>query len=949
MFRSYSVRLYLRSHEVEDITERKEVAIKKAQIDFHNRRRMERFILLNRYNDFLLTIFDYRVDHNNYNGDELDLKDFDDGWNGGGGIIQLHVQIFKEMKVKFEVLMRKCSNQKQSTNSSNLEPSSSILLQLPSLQNRLQDRKTHLSEVIHAINQQLLFLTKLYIKSRAVTKFKFIKMRENNERWKSIRYAIDFVDSKSSSIQQYDDDKNTDNAFSSPGTSFIMNDWLTQERDLLIQSLVECDKVQESLLDFECKRFENELNILLSSNDICTFMIGWIRNIEMWEAERFGMQQMIMTCRRKQGGCNNEEKEKRFSAVEANMYLQLIDDNQMKLNRARKIVLPQICEEAGDFYHEKERGMDQEVCFKRSNDGVRDTSLPVAMMQLEATINNFHKLPTAENYFWSIMEWMEFFSKNYQSLLSFSAEQISEVVDYGEKAGNHLKALQQYVYNRREILLEDRIVEGVPVNHGNFTKLKWNVFGTSVESITNSVRRKVNLQLLAASRISNQKIVPVLKQVTRRRGDPELMMMMTVVKKTMNKQNSTNVVGVVSLKFTVGKIETDAFTAKNNHNEAKGKSFYQKRIDLGNHVETALWVQISSKNSNFITNMYWGHSGDEEESDDAKKEGIDFVRHGNLPCIIYTERDPTKDQVISSIQIAYANTSEPSILEKDYSMIPTRLSEYGLADAHLWVSYADRSSNNTIIDLSRMKNQLAEYEVMLSNRPNDILLKGLVTEMERRIELTKRKEKEQRGLSNDHIGYISEFLALNEKDLNGFKKAFQKIDTARNGIIAVNEIISFFQEPITMVPLVQDCIIISLGGGKLINKSLCFAEFIRAMGTLAMFSFLEMTKCIFCSIDKAGYGCITQKDFYDLLCILHPKKEIGIASRSLRDTAIPESLTYAFFKDLASKFPKLLFPMFRFQLSIRNLCLGTKWWDRKMRRFAFAKEMVLKEQIQMRE
>ena len=65
-----------------------------------------------------------------------------------------------------------------------------------------------------------------------------------------------------------------------------------------------------------------------------------------------------------EGGKDNKEKALTFSADEANMFLQLIDDNQMKLNRVRKHHLPQICKEGSDFYSNQLDEMEKDVCCR---------------------------------------------------------------------------------------------------------------------------------------------------------------------------------------------------------------------------------------------------------------------------------------------------------------------------------------------------------------------------------------------------------------------------------------------------------------------------------------------------------------------------------------------------------------------------------------------------------
>ena len=296
------------------------------------------------------------------------------------------------------------------------------------------------------------------------------------------------------------------------------------------------------------------------------------------------------------------------------------------------------------------------------------------------------------------------------------------------------------------------------------------------------------------------------------------------------------------------------------------------------------------------------------------------------------------------MQISYVTTSDHETLKKDYKKISTPLSNFGLAEASLWIAHTDRSLKNATTNLNIMQKQLDEYKNMLPTYPNGSLLQSLIKELERRIEIARRKEKEQRGLTHDHIGYITEFLAMSEQDLKGFKGMFNNIDKDKDGVINVQELVNFTRESLSMTPIIKDCLNFSLGVSDFINDKLSFGEFTRAIGCFAMFSAHEMMKCIYCAIDKQSRGHIHQSEFYSFLTVLHPKKKIEMASRSLKDATIPEFISFPSFEALATKYPKLMFPMFRFQESIRTMCLGKKWWYRKMRKFNYAKEKVLRDQ-----
>ncbi len=885
--------------------QRKQIALKKAEIDFNNKRIQQRKWSICR-------CFDYnRI-----------LQDR----------IQGHVNTLKEAKIKYESMLRKQSNAKKFRHQNVMNedcPGNDIGVQRRQqssydapLLRRFEDRQMHLNEIVRVIDDQIAFVYKLRAKSATLTKYGLTKLKETQEKWKSVQYAIDFVDSKEETAE-----------INAPNYTKVKT-WIEKERGKLIQALVECDINQEKLLDQECLRLEHELEILASSSTMYHALTECIWNIETWEAERFGIQTTLM----------NESKNI-SDASEAEMYFQLIDDNQMKLNSERKKRLPKLYDEAGDLYHGLLETLEKDVCFQsEDNSGNMKANLKPSMT-----------LPSTENYCWSLMEWMDYFTKTLQCFLD--KDHINLKQDE-QRMRDHYKETLEYAHNRRELLLskqsmkkqkeqtsEDLFDDSISTasDPTTLTKLKWGLFGTS-STISNTVQSRAtdfvrdftNINRLH-SKLNDNTIIPAITKVMKKNEDEELQQMKTVVKKTMNGQFGNNVIGVTSLKFTVGKEETREFSEQNDLNEATGKSFYQNRIDLGNHIETVLWVQIESSSTNYVTSISWA-----QRENMKHLQTSEIISHDKLECVLSIGRDSNSPKVISSLQITYANSNQHEILGKDYEIVPRRLSEFDLADAYLWVSTVDRTMKRTSTDFKRMKRELAEYEEMLCHNPNDYLLQGLVNEMERRITLTQRKEKEQRGLTRDHVGYITEFLALSEREVNLFKKIFLKISQDLDGAITIHEFVDFIDEQQRLTEILAGCIGITLGNlGD--GNSLSFGEFVKSIGIIGMFSHTELMKCLFCAIDKEGFGFIPKKEFYILLSILHPENEIGTASRSIRDVPIPESLSFDFFKNLETRFPILFFPVSRMQQSIRNKCLGSKWWNKKMRKFLQAKELVMKE------
>lgn len=891
IFRSYSVRFYLRNEcnylSVQrgirpcdiDQNVKKSIALKKVTIDQLNKRKRNRQSLICMY---------YELSHM--------ISD----------VTCRQLKSLKRLNMKYEAITRK----KRQLHEEQIDEGTVVLVNYTQ---RFEDRRIHFQEIKSTIEDQISFMNKLSSKSHTLTKRSNTKLKRNEEIWKELQHASDIVNKE---VQSFD------------STLFA------QERDALVHALIRCDLVQELILETECSRYEEELETIDISNEMCIQMLETILSIEMWEAERFGIHKTVMT------------RAKPFSAEEASIYFQLIDDNQMKLNRTRRVDLHQICEIAGDFYYTQQQKLDLD-------------DYPHIQGQTPLPINT--TLVDVNDNIVSITEWLEQFHKKLIQVQQGCYETNKGALQSDEQIKNRVKATQQYIRERREILLmksmsnpdesirSDYVSDTINAKPNNLDKIKWDVFGhskwfTKVNRNTTALFKRNKRRLsLFSSKLNNgtQKVVPIIKRLTMIGQDQELRMLTTVVKKTMNNQINNNVVGIVSLMFTVGKEETQLFSAKNDQNEAQGRSFYQSRLELGKHVETVLWVQISSKYENFITNINLRNRSTNEIEDGVTDE---FIGHKNLDCILCVERNPGSTKIVSSMQISYVTTSDHETLKKDYKKISTPLSNFGLAEAYLWIAHTDRSMKNATTNLNRMHEQLDEYKNMLPIYPNDSLLQSLIKELERRIEITRRKEKEQCGLTHDHIGYITEFLAMSEQDLKGFKGIFNKIDKDKDGVIDVQEIVGFAQESLSMTPIIKDCLNLSLGISDFINDKLSFGEFTRAIGCFAMFSATEMLKCIYCVVDKQSRGHIHQSEFYSLLTVLHPKKNIETASRSLKDATIPEFLSYPSFEALASKYPKLLFPMFRFQESIRTMCLGTKWWDRKMRKFHYAKEKVLLDQ-----
>jgi Ca2+-binding EF-hand superfamily protein len=795
--------------------------------------------------------------------------------------IAKHSTALKQIRKGFEVKARKSSKILKEKSKKKNESGASLV-------RRLEDRLVHFNEITNSIQEQQSFIEVLNDKSKVMTENGHSKMDEIEKSWTSLLQIMAWIGN------QID---NTVYRASSPH----VHKWLSQQNSILTDFISECDEAQESLLQLECRRIEQHSNIIRSSTESLCRMLDCVARIEMWEAERFGLYNVVMNY------------DKPFHENEVNKFLQLIDNNQMKLNQARKKELPQICEHVGDFYYHKSLDIENHVLIQQD------------------------RLKSIKFHRWSTSHYISKLNKKIENLHKCDG---MDMEDIQKQTTARLIETQKYVFDRRQLLLSSSTTQMLSASHSKPGKTRY-----QKRSATNIRSRYLNIRkhasMLVRESIQHIKIVPsITKTTTRNKEDPELRMLKRVVKKSMNNQNNSNIIGVKSLQLTVGIEETGIFNTENNHNEASGMPFFQSRIDLGSHNETVLWVQVTSKRANFVTSIAWRQK-DKVDENYQKKE---VIGHEKLGCILCIERNENESQIISSIQVTYSNTNDKNILEKDYHMLPFQLQKFGLADAQLWVSYSNRTMQSVSANLDRMRKQLADYEVLLSQSPNDILVKNLFQEMERRIEVIKRQEKEQRGICHDHLGYISDFLALSDADVIEFKKSFNRIDQNSDGFVTVDDLIKILKAPLSIIPVIKACVLLSLGEDKLIHDKLDIGAFARSMASIAMFSSNEIIKCLFCSIDDRGFGVICKDDLFHFLRMLHPNQDIETVTRCLYNTSIPNSVPFDFFRDLAISFPKLLFPIFRFQKGIRKICLGTKWWERKMRKFIDAKEQVLKEE-----
>jgi len=518
--------------------------------------------------------------------------------------------------------------------------------------------------------------------------------------------------------------------------------------------------------------------------------------------------------------------------------------------------------------------------------------------------------------------------------------------------GQNPQSIHEYTSRRREYLLSTKQCDhSGPPNIDNTLDWDYDEIFPSINALpTQPSRSKYALSSLANYVRSRSKYVKSsffsksshLFQLPR--NDPELRTMVTTVKSIMTRQNKT-AAAVSSIAFTVGKKETENFCCKNMANKELGFPFYQNRLEIGKHTQVVVWVQTTMHKELFITDITFGHTDPRhQEFQMLTKLGFQVICHDSICGGVWVKRDNNNRTAVSHITISY-NKKDRDTLGKDFVMVPVCLSKYELAKANLWITHMEWQSLNKAANLTQMRQQHAIYEKMLSRYPVDQILKGIVQELERRLEVEHRKQGQLIQCSkSDHVQHLVNFVALDDKDLAKLKAIYITIDKDKDGFISTNELMNFIQGPTALATFLTSAIILSLNSTDLDNKSLTFGETMVGLSTFAMFSKVEVVKFIFYTYNKAENGCIANSDYFLLLKTLH-HKEKWIALRALREINLPNGgyITFDLFQNFDERFPSLLFPIFKLQGDIRQKFMGTKWWENKLRKFEVAKDIATRE------
>jgi len=179
-----------------------------------------------------------------------------------------------------------------------------------------------------------------------------------------------------------------------------------------------------------------------------------------------------------------------------------------------------------------------------------------------------------------------------------------------------------------------------------------------------------------------------------------------------------------------------------------------------------------------------------------------------------------------------------------------------------------------------------------------------------------------------------ENFGLTKKQLGKLWRVFTTIDTDRSGALEINEWWELIREkPTQFATHIFDLLDTDTTGG------LDYSEFVTTAVVFGMFSKKDMIKFCFQVFDTDKSGYIDEEELKTLVKMLHTSGVVVNIKKALYDYDQDKDgkISYDEFEHMCTIFPKLLFPAYRIQESIRKYTLGEKWYWEQSRKHADTK------------
>mmetsp|Transcript_15226 Transcript_15226/g.52795 ORF Transcript_15226/g.52795 Transcript_15226/m.52795 type:complete len:1495 (+) Transcript_15226:68-4552(+) len=426
-------------------------------------------------------------------------------------------------------------------------------------------------------------------------------------------------------------------------------------------------------------------------------------------------------------------------------------------------------------------------------------------------------------------------------------------------------------------------------------------------------------------------------------------MMQSIMRRQKLKMGAAT--AIRSIRFTVGKEETDAFKEKQEQFAADSLPHYIRvKKTIGLHTQIAIWIEPSADQDEFLTDVQIAHSSPENEFyKDLGARGYAAYTHPKLQAekgsdpgfVIWGKKRKDAVFVVASIEVSYTLRDEQNFAADGYEKIDKNLTNFNFGDMFLWVKKINRNAEAENDNEESIFHELRATRKEIRKRPDDPILVQREKGLKARLEKVKEYADYRDAFKEDPLKYAIEFMAITQSELERWMDHFTAMDTEHIGGISPKQVLEYLGFRDTRFMYAAFALLGEPADGTLMD----FGETVKCIGSFCFFGKDELLHFAYSIFDSDDNGYITHDEFLLLLSDLHAATNRGRTNRALREIELFDDgkLTYEEFLETDKNFPNLFYPLFEAQNLMRQKFFGTRYWTRKLQKYTKIKAQLREE------
>lgn len=414
--------------------------------------------------------------------------------------------------------------------------------------------------------------------------------------------------------------------------------------------------------------------------------------------------------------------------------------------------------------------------------------------------------------------------------------------------------------------------------------------------------------------------------------------------------------------FTVGSIDYSEMQREQALRDEQGLPMlrpYSKNI--GSDVPIHFWFRTTMEAREMLTGLKISHASSKSELYWEDKPGWKRTVHEKMngdpraPALqfLYQSADgminEAPSRFIKAIRVSTSKEDENHFAEEGFERIGEDLGTYFLVpEAYFWILY-DSPDENTkalceseereLLNRQELEKKKAQIEAILENKPESRgKYQRMLVEINGKLDRLETIEaKEHREL----VARAAEFLALTKKELQKLVRLFASMDNDGSGKVSHEELLSFIGVDSTDVAMRIFNFLDDNHDGEI-----DFPEFMNIISTFCMFGNKEVARMCFSFLGPNEDMQAPVMAAQQFISSLHQVDvdEVPLLKASveyLRNQATGMNLiSLDTFYTMNRLYPKTLYPAMVIRDAMRSRFMGTRWWTRKLERYAKARQQL---------